>query len=315
MAKLTNNVNYTPPFGVCKFLLTRPQCTIEGMWNLKRRLHWYALGALFIATVFIWYAVIRSERQGLLTIAVLDVGQGDAIYIEAPNGNQMLIDGGPPKAILSELRAVMPFYDRTIDAILVTNPDKDHIGGFIDVLERYQVGQVIEPGTNSPTGTYTELEKKILNEKAERVIAKRGMKINLGGGASFEILFPDRDISGLDTNTGSIVGRLVYGGTSVMFTGDAPDEIEKYLVSLDGKNLKSDVLKAGHHGSRTSTSPEFVGFVSPSIAIISDGKGNKYGHPHQETLDTLEKFGVKIFRTDLLGAIILKSDGESILVK
>ena len=285
------------------------------MSKWRENFRWILLGALFISTVFIWYAVIRSDRQGLLTIAMLDVGQGDAIYIEAPNGNQMLIDGGPPKKVLSALRKVMPFYDRTIDAILVTNPDKDHIAGFIDVLERYQVAKVIEPGTNSLTGTYAELEKKIADEKAERITARRGMKINLGDGAYFEILFPDRAIPGLDTNTGSIVGRLVYGDTSVMFTGDAPDEIEEYLVSLDGKNLKSDVLKVGHHGSRTSTSPEFVGFVSPTIALISDGKGNSYGHPHQETLDTLEKFSVKILRTDLLGTIILKSDEENIFIE
>lgn len=246
---------------------------------------------------------------------MLDIGQGDAIYIEAPNGNQMLIDGGPPKAVLSALRSVMPFYDRTIDALLVTNPDKDHIAGFIDVLERYKVGTVTLPGTDSPTGTYAELEKAVSLEKAERVVAERDMKINLGGGAFFEILFPDRDISGLGTNTGSIVGRLVYGQTSVMFTGDAPDEIEKYLISLDGKNLKSDILKVGHHGSRTSTSAEFVGFVSPSLALISDGKGNSYGHPHQETLETLEKFGVTVLRTDQVGTIRLVSDGENISVK
>lgn len=285
------------------------------MQKFRENLRWYGLGLLFVITCFIWYAVFRENRQGLFTIAMLDIGQGDAIYIEAPNGNQMLIDGGPPKAVLSALRKVMPFYDRTIDTILVTNPDKDHMAGFIDVLERYKVARVIEPGTDSPTGTYAELEKAVSLEKAERVIAERGMKINLGGGAYFEILFPDRDISGLGTNTGSIVGRLVYGQTSVMFTGDAPDEIEKYLISLDGKNLKSDVLKVGHHGSRTSTSPEFVGFVSPALALISDGKGNSYGHPHEETMETLEKFGVRILRTDQVGTIKIVSDGENISVK
>lgn len=290
-------------------------CYTIFMKNWRDNLRWIFLGTLFFATIFVWYAVLRENRQGILTVATLDIGQGDAIYIEAPNGNQMLIDGGPPKAALSSLRKVMPFYDRTIDALLVTNPDKDHIAGFIDVLERYKVGKVIEPGTESPTDTYAELEKAISLEKAQRVIAERGMKINLGGGAYFEVLFPDRDISGLGTNTGSIVGRLVYRQTSVMFTGDAPDEIEKYLISLDGKNLKSDVLKVGHHGSRTSTSPEFVGFVSPSLALISDGKGNSYGHPHQETMETLEKFGVKILRTDEIGTIILKSDGENISVR
>lgn len=241
---------------------------------------------------------------------MLDIGQGDAIYIEAPNGNQMLIDGGPPKVVLRALRSIMPFYDRKIDMLLVTNPDKDHMAGFIDVLNGYKVEKIVEPGTHSPTDTYAEFEKEVSLENARRIIARRGMKIVLGGGAYFEVLFPDRDISGLETNTGSIVGRLVFGDTSVMFAGDAPEAVEKYIVLLDGKKLKSDILKVGHHGSRTSTSEEFVGFVSPDYAMISDRAGNPYGHPHKETIDTLKKFGVKILRTDELGTIVLKSDGE-----
>ncbi|MES2087735.1 MAG: ComEC/Rec2 family competence protein [Patescibacteria group bacterium] len=245
---------------------------------------------------------------------MLDIGQGDAIFIEAPNGNQMLIDGGPPKTVLSALRKVMPFYDRSIDMLMVTNPDADHMAGFIDVLKSFKVGEVIEPGTNSPSATYAELERTIKEKKVPQVVARRGEIIWLDkkAGVGFYVLFPDRDILGLATNDGSIVGRLVYGNTSVMFTGDSPSNIEHYLVALDGEKLKSDVLKVGHHGSRTSTSEEFVGVVDPTMAIISDGKDNKYGHPHQETLDTLEKFGVKVFRTDQVGTIILKSDGETI---
>src|SRR3990167_10037478 len=125
------------------------------MQKFLEQLRWYILGLLFVSTIFIWYAVIREDRQGILTIAFLDVGQGDAIYIEAPNGNQMLIDGGPPKAILSALRKVMPFYDRSIDVLLVTNPDQDHIAGFIDVLANFKVNAVVEPGTDSPTAIYT----------------------------------------------------------------------------------------------------------------------------------------------------------------
>lgn len=137
----------------------------------------------------------------------------------------------------------------------------------------------------------------------------------LGDGAYLEVLFPDRDVSGVSTNDGSIVGRLVYGKTSIMFTGDAPQNVEKYLTLLDSKNLKSDVLKVGHHGSRTSSSEEFVGFISPTYAVISDGKGNSYGHPHKETLATLEKFGVDILRTDQVGTIVMESDGEKVVLQ
>lgn len=272
---------------------------------------------LFAATCLIWYAVFRSNRQNILTVAFLDIGQGDAIYIEAPNGNQMLIDGGPPKNVLKALREVMPFYDRSIDMILVTNPDADHIGGFIDVLGRYKVETLVEPGTVSPTATYSELGKIALARKVGKIVIERGQIIWLDSknGVGFQILFPDRNVSGLATNDGSIVGRLIYGNTSIMFTGDAPQNIERYLAALDGQGLKSDVLKVGHHGSKTSTSEEFVGFVSPSFAVISVGADNKYGHPDNETLDTLQQFGVETFRTDKLGTIVMKSDGNNISIR
>lgn len=287
------------------------------MEHLRKHARFYILGTLFAATIFIWYSALHEDRGGILTVAFLDIGQGDAIFIEAPNGNQLLIDGGPPKVVLSALRKVMPFYDRFIDMIMVTNPDKDHMAGFIDVLESYKVGAVVEPGTSGASAEYKVFEKAVRDESAEKILARRGQTIWLDKkhGVGFQVLFPDRDISGVGTNDGSIVGRLFYGDTSVMFTGDSPQSVEQYLVSLDGKSLKSDVLKVGHHGSRTSTSEEFVGFVSPATAVISNGKGNSYGHPHKETLDTLDKFSVKVFRTDKSGTVIMKSDGESIQIK
>lgn len=303
------------------------------MQKLRENLRWYLLAALFVTTIFIWYAVVRENRNGILKIAFLDIGQGDAIFVEAPNGNQLLIDGGPPKAVLSALRRVMPFYDRSIDMLLVTNPDRDHMAGFIDVLTGYHVGSIVEPGTVGASAEYREFEKVIgdrnpssaseggapplkKGELPKRILARRGQTIWLDKkrGIGFHILFPDRDVSGVATNDGSIVGRLVYGDTSIMFTGDAPQDIEHYLVSLDGKNLKSDVLKVGHHGSRTSTSAEFVGVVAPAYAAISDGRGNKYGHPHKETLDTLAQFGVHVYRTDEFGTIVTQSDGENVSV-
>ncbi len=287
------------------------------MQRIRENLRFYLFGVLFVVTCFIWYAVLQEDRAGILTVAVFDIGQGDAIFIEAPNGNQLLIDGGPPKVVLPALRKVMPFYDRSIDMLMVTNPDKDHIAGFIDILPRYSVGRVVEPGTESSSSVYAELERSIREHHVPRVVARRGQTIWLDKkhGVGFHVLFPDRDVLGLSTNDGSIVGRLTYGNTSVMFTGDSPSSVERYLVALDGKNLKSDVLKVGHHGSRTSSSKEFVGFVAPTLAVISNGKGNSYGHPHKETLDTLEKFGVKVFRTDRSSTIIFKSDGETIFKK
>ncbi len=285
------------------------------MQKMRAQLHWWILGVLFAATIFIWYAVFAENRNGKLTVAFLDVGQGDAIFIESQTGSQILIDGGPDKSVLRKLGKMMPFYDRTIDMLVVTNPDKDHFGGFLDVLRAYKVGAVVEPGTVGASAEYEAFEKLIEEKGVKKLLARRGEKIQLGGGAVLQILFPDRDVYQMNTNDGSIVARLSYGNTSIMFTGDAPQNIEHYLVSLDGARLKSDVLKVGHHGSRTSTSAEFAGIVAPSLAVISDGKNNTYGHPHRETLDTLAQFSIPVQRTDLLGTIVLVSDGETVHIK
>ena len=274
----------------------------------------YILCALFAANFFIWQAVMAGEHRGVLTIAFLDVGQGDAIFIESPTGNQVLIDGGPGQMVFSPLSAVMPFYDRSIDVVIATHPDADHIGGLPEVLRRYDVDTFLDPGVSSDTGTYQALVQSIGLAGVERVVARRGMKINLGGGATLEILFPDRDMEGADTNDASIVAKLVYGDTSFLFTGDSPEKIERYLASIDGKNLDVDVLKAGHHGSKTSTSDTFLGFTSPQIAVLSVGSDNRYGHPHKEVLDRLLDFDIKILRTDEEGTIVMESDGENIFV-
>lgn len=271
----------------------------------------FAVGIGTVLILFGWWCMAYRADARLLTIAFLDVGQGDAIYVRAPGGGDMLIDGGPDRGMLRSLAEVMPFYDRTVNVLLVSNPDKDHIAGFIPLLERFRVGAVVEPGTIGASGVYEALKQKG-DTQATRIVARRGTVIDLGGGAHFEVLFPDRDVSGVGTNTGSIVGRLIYGDTSVMFPGDAPDEIENYVLALDQEKVNSDILKVGHHGSRTSSAPEFVAAVSPQAAIISSGKNNSYGHPHKETLDTLQKAGIEVLNTADQGTIIFKSDGKTI---
>ncbi len=261
----------------------------------------------------VWYAVYAESRSGL-TVAFLDVGQGDAIFIQAENGNQVLLDGGPNKAVLSQLSKIMPFYDRSIDVVIATHPDGDHIGGLPDVLNRYNVDLVIEPGVESDTAVYKEFERLVEEKGVKKLLARRGMKIILNDNTYLLILFPDRDVSGFDSNDASIVAKLVYEKTSFLFMGDSPKKIEEYLVSLDKEKLNTDVLKVGHHGSRTSTSESFLGYTSPEYAIISAGKNNRYGHPHKETLDMLNKFQIRILRTDESGIIKIKSDGNIITV-
>jgi competence protein ComEC len=200
-------------------------------------------------------------------------------------------------------------FDDSIDAIIVTNPDADHIGGFSDILENYKVGAVFESGTLTDSKVYQNLRAEMKKQNIPDILVKRGMKLDMGGGVFIDILFPDRDVSAWATNEGSVVARLTYGETSIMLTGDATAKAEKIILSESpGTQLKSTILKVGHHGSRTSTSLPFAKAVYPVYALISDGKDNSYGHPHQETLNTLAQFGAKILRTDLLGTIIMKCD-------
>ncbi len=281
----------------------------------SRKLCYAAVAFLIFVSISFALVTYVGERSGLLTVSVLNIGQGDAIFIEAPSGVQFIIDGGPGDALLSELGAVMPFYDRTLDGIMVTNPDLDHYSGFLSALSRYKVGLVVEAGTQSNTPTYTALESMINEQGIPKKVAKRGMKIVLDplNEVYIEILFPDRDVSRLSTNDGSIVAKLVYKNTSMMLQGDSPQKIESYLISLDRSSLDADILKLGHHGSRTSTAPEYVRAVSPKYAVASLGKDNSYGHPHVETINTLVDLHVPLLRTDTMGRITFVSDGKNFI--
>jgi beta-lactamase superfamily II metal-dependent hydrolase len=251
-----------------------------------------------------------------LEVVFLDVGQGDSIYIEAPNGKQMLVDGGPDAKLLSSLAKVMPFADRSIDMVVETHPDTDHIGGLPQLLDNYKVTNILENGATSDSKTFSALEEKISEDKINKIIARRGMRIVLDAEKNiyFDILFPDRDVSNLDSNDGSIVGKLVYGNSSFMLTGDATLYTENQIEWNENEDtLKSDVLKLGHHGSRTSSSILWLEKVNPKVAIVSAGKDNKYGHPHQETLDRLSSLYIPFLSTAEIGNIIFKSDGTKLV--
>ena len=273
---------------------------------------------LLAVAAVVWSAVLRESRHGVLTVSFLDVGQGDSIWIESPSGLTALIDGGPTAGVLREIGKASPWYDRSIDVIIPTHPDADHITGLIDVLERYQVSYIVESSVEGTTATWRTLEDliKARAQKGTKVItADRGQIIDLGAGAYLEVLSPDRLVPNLETNTGCVVTRLVYGNTSFMLSCDAPQAIEKYLVSLDGADLHSNVLKAGHHGSKTSSAPLFVGYVDPQYAVYSRGCDNMYGMPHKETIATYEAFNIPTLDTCTRGTIVFTSDGQQIVLK
>lgn len=285
----------------------------------RRYVAYIILGVLVLATLAVWSAVFAATPSSVLTVAVLDIGQGDSIYIESPTGVQILIDGGPDGSLLRELPRVMSFSDRSIDAIIATHPDADHIAGFVDLIKRYAVGELLEPGISKSTVTAQALEDGIDARHIPRVKASRGMWLDLGGGARLDILSPDFDVSTLPedkANEGCVVAHLVYGDTSVLFMCDAPMDVEDHLMAFGSTTqIKSNILKVGHHGSRFSTGDAFVAEVNPSVAIISVGAHNTYGHPTQQTLDTLAAHTIETLRTDEEGTIEFTSDGKEFVRK
>lgn len=267
---------------------------------------------LLAGVMGVGYAVAWESRSGL-EVNFLDVGQGDAIFIQAKNGNQVLLDGGPSKSVLAQLSKVMPFYDRSIDVLMLSHPHADHLAGLVEVLNRYKVGLVVEPCFKEGDAEYKEWERLISEKKITRICAQKGGKICLEEDACFDVLLPIGKVEGRNIHDAMLVARLTYGENSFLFAGDMQKNLESYLVGIESK-LESDVLKIGHHGSDTSTSEIFLGYVSPKYAVISVGKDNKFGHPSEIILDRLNAFGVEFFRTDEIGLIKIKSDGENILV-
>jgi competence protein ComEC len=261
--------------------------------------------------VFIWLLSLGKPEN--LSVSFLNVGQGDAILIKTPNDVQILIDGGSGAQILRALQKEMPFFDRSIDVIVATHPDRDHIGGLPDVFKRFYVATYIESGVYEDSDLYGSLRFYVEEENAKYISINAPTSFVLDG-VQFDILFPDRSVHGLEKNSASIVMRVTYGNHSFLLMGDAPKSIERYLVWRHGEELESDVLKVGHHGSKTSSAEEFIATVNPSFAVISAGKDNRYGHPHKEVLSTFKKYEVRIVST-MDGSVVFETDGEILIRK
>jgi competence protein ComEC len=250
-----------------------------------------------------------------LQVTFFDVDQGDAIYIRTPAGQDILIDGGPsPQRLAQELSKKMPFWDRTIELVVSTHADADHLTGLVEALKRYKVGQVVEPGVPADTDLYREWRQLVSDKGVPETAVSAGQRIRLEGGLEFEIYNP-YDPSITDTNASCLVLGLDYGAVSFLFTGDLPQSAEQELIY---RRLLPDttVLKVAHHGSSGSTGSSFLAVTSPEIAAIQVGK-NSYGHPTPEVLSALEAACIQngVFRTDTTGSITFIIDGRTLWLK
>jgi len=285
----------------------------------KRKVFLSVIFLLVLANFFVWKGIFDLS-EGVLKVVFFDIGQGDSIYIETSQGHQILIDGGPSgKKILEKLSGEIPFWDKSLDLVILTHPDADHLSGLNYVLKRYKVENILWNGVKKDTETFNNfqknLEKERKEEKANIIITQRGQRIKAGKTEIF-VLYPFQNLEDEffkeNTNDTSVVVKLSFYENNFLFTGDISEKVEKELIIGDSYlSLNSQVLKVAHHGSKSSTSRDFLKTVKPEIAVISCGINNPYGHPSQNALSNLQEFGINILRTDQKGDIKIVSNGKN----
>ncbi len=247
--------------------------------------------------------------EGEIRVHYIDVGQGDSIFVELPNGKSMLIDTGEREYAGEVISFVDCLGYKKIDHLVATHPHSDHIGAMQTVVGSFEVGRVYMPDAITDTSTFINLLQTIDDRKIPMTVAKSGVKMDFGESVSAEFVAPVIIVE--DLNNCSAVLKLKYGEKTFLFTGDA-EILEEETITA---NIACDVLKVGHHGSYTSSGKTFLEKCAPSIAVISCGKDNSYGHPHKEALDRLKKAGINnIYRTDLSGTVTISSDGKTLNV-
>lgn len=268
------------------------------------------LGMVGLLVVGAWGAA--GLPDGKLHLWFLDVGQGDAILARLPAGEWVLIDGGPDSSVVQRLSGLMPFYEREIDVVILSHPHADHLNGLVEVFKRYRVKNLLYTGVNYD---YVGYQRLLELARGQGVLMRQvgGGGDLLLGKVGLDMIYPQVDLGGRrmeNVNNSSVVFRLIYGEFVALFSGDLEKEKEAELVAQEGLNLRADVLKAGHHGSKTSNTLGFLERVKPRRVVISCGVGNKFGHPFAGTMGNFQTVGAAVYRTDLDGTVEVRVEGD-----
>jgi competence protein ComEC len=252
-----------------------------------------------------------SQPDGQLHVVFMDVGQGDATLIVTPNGRQVLVDGGfYPSVLNDQLGQQIPFWDKEIDMLIATHPDADHVSGLVGVFDRYAVNYLITDGEGLGESPIYDAVLQAAEANGSAIHpAQVGERIHIDDGIWLEVLHPGAELDSESRNENSVSMRLVYNQFTFLFTGDAETVAEQEILAT-GLPLNSFIFKAGHHGSRSSSTASFLAAVRPQIIVVSAGAENRFGHPHPEMLERAQAIGATVLRTDELGAIELTTDGK-----
>jgi len=280
--------------------------------NAKSILKYVSICLSILSFLLLSIYFSQASENDLVEIIFFDIGQGDAILIRTISGNKVLIDGGPENYLIGQIGKELTFYDKFIDLVILTHAHDDHVSGLNEILQRYEVGQVLFPGlVDYYEPAYKEwlsiIEQKDINLQA----TKAGEVYKFDDGSYLEILYPFVSYQGElveDVNDTSVISRFCYVEVCVLLTGDATAQVEEELL-ISGQDLSAEILKLGHHGSQYSSSEEFLVAVDPEVAVIQSGVGNSFNHPHLRILKRLARLGIEVLRNDQLGQIVIQTDG------
>ena len=267
---------------------------------------------VFLAIVCqLLFNIIENDNDGLMHLHMLDVGQGDAFLLQTVDKKYVLIDGGPSSNLIDVMADYMPFWQNRLDLVIATHGDSDHIGGLVELSERYVIENFLYNGESKNTLIFEELMKNISIDGVDISIAQSGEEIQVGCCMEIDILWPG-SIKIEDSNDRSVSIIAKYKDFEIYMAGDLGYKYEEKITNNLGVDI--EVMKLSHHGSRTSTSTKVVDNIRPQITLISAGKDNKFGHPHREVLDLLDKNNIIQYRTDIQGTVSIKSDGSGYVV-